>query len=35
MKTLYYRGIESIRLELRRRKLKKASGKYFNNEEGD
>lgn len=35
MKTLYYRGIESIRLELRRRKLKKTSGKYINNEEGD
>jgi hypothetical protein len=35
MKTLYYRGIESIRLELRRRKLKKASRKYINNEEGD
>lgn len=35
MKTLYYRGIESIRLELRRRKLKKTSRKYFNNEEGD
>lgn len=35
MKTLYYRGVESIRLELRRRKLKKASRKYINNEEGD
>jgi hypothetical protein len=35
MKTLYYRGIESIRLELRRRKLKRASRKYINNEEGN
>jgi hypothetical protein len=35
MKTLYYRGVESIRLELRRRKLKKASRKYINNEEGN
>jgi hypothetical protein len=35
MKTLYYRGIESIRLELRRRKLKKASRKYINNEGGN
>jgi hypothetical protein len=35
MKTLYYRGIESIRLKLRRRKLKKASRKYINNEEGN
>ncbi len=35
MKTLYYRGVESIRLELRRRKLKKTSRKYINNEEGD